>query len=169
MSVEGEVDLEPNLAKTAPRDIGMVRKFVVAMDDGVRIPFTEQGIGLDAIIGFLLPGAGDALTGMGSITLLGTALRHRVPTVVLLRMILNIGIDVLLGAVPFVGDVFDIFWRSNRRNLALIDKHAGAKEKASVGDYLVVGLGILLALAAIALPFVMIYWLGSSLLAYFRS
>ncbi len=151
------------LAPRAPRDIGMVRKFVAAMDDGVRIPFTEQGIGLDAIIGFLLPGVGDALTGMGSITLLGTALRHRVPTVVLMRMIMNIGIDVLLGALPFVGDVFDIFWRSNRRNLALIDKHAGSKERASAGDYLIVGLGILLALVAIALPFIVLYWLGSSL------
>ena len=121
---------------------GWAEGLVRVLDDGLKLPFLKKGIGLDAVIGFFVPVAGDTLTGIGSLSLLGAALKRGVPTVILMRMVMNIGVDVLFGSIPFLGDVFDIFWRSNRRNLDLIEAHAGKKMSASAADYAVVGLGV---------------------------
>lgn len=129
------------------------------LDDFVRIPGTRIGIGLDALIGFVFPGLGDALTGIGSAALLWLALRSGVPRVVLLRMIMNIGIDVLVGAVPVVGDLFDVGWKANRKNLELIERHRREEGKSSaLADYLIVGLGIALLLLAVLLPLLLAAW-----------
>ncbi len=109
---------------------------------------------LDAIIGFLFPGGGDMVTGIASVGVVFAAVREGVPTVILLRMLLNIAIDVVVGAVPLLGDLFDVVWRSNRRNLALIEQYRGGKERPGIEDYLVVTAAVLLTLATIALPFV---------------
>ncbi|MFT5357280.1 MAG: hypothetical protein ACI9KE_004514 [Polyangiales bacterium] len=143
-------------------------RLVRILDDGLKIPFTK-GIGLDAIVGFFLPVAGDALTGMGSLALLGLAIRRGVPTLILARMVLNIGVDVILGALPVLGDLFDLIWRSNRRNLELLEEHAGKKSSATAGDYLVVGLGFVLAIAAIVVPILVLAYIGGSLLEYLRA
>lgn len=139
------------------------RMLTRALDDLVRIPGTNQGVGLDALLG-LFPGVGDTVTGLGSMALLVLALRERVPTVVLVKMLGNIGVDVLTGTVPVLGDLFDVAFRSNRRNLDLIEKHAHGKEQPSTGDYVLVGGGLLLAAAAVAMPFVISAVLGFSLI-----
>jgi hypothetical protein len=129
------------------------------LDDLIRIPGTRIGIGLDALIGFLVPGLGDALTGVGSAALLWLALRSGVPRVVLLRMLMNIGIDALVGAVPVVGDVFDVAWKANRKNLELIQRYRGQPQKKSaLADYLIVGLGVALLLLAVLLPLLLAAW-----------
>jgi Domain of unknown function (DUF4112) len=123
------------------------------LDDGLTIPGTRIGIGLDAIVGFLLPTIGDAATGLCSLALLVLGFQMRVPRVVLLRMVLNIALDTLLGSVPLVGDVFDLFWRSNRRNLQLLQAYdRDPDRRPELADYLVVGLGIALVVAAVVLP-----------------
>ena len=153
----------------ARREIkGWPERFVRLMDDGIKLPIIG-GVGLDAVLGFILPVAGDTLTGVGSLALLGTALRRGVPTVILLRMVLNIAVDVLIGALPIVGDVFDLAWRSNRRNLRLIERYAGTKEKPSAGDYAVVGLGVTLALLAIAMPFIVLFFVGDAIGEWWRA
>lgn len=149
-------ELEPQ-KKAPPWAEGLVR----LLDDGLKLPFLKKGIGLDAIIGLFLPVAGDTLTGVGSVALLGAALKQGVPTIILLRMVLNIGVDVLLGAIPILGDLFDIMWRSNRYNLSLIEKHAGKKEKASAMDYLVVLLGFGAAIAAVLVPIIVLAYFGT--------
>jgi len=129
------------------------------LDDYLRIPGTRIGIGLDALIGLLFPGVGDALTGVGSAALLWLALRSGVPRVVLLRMVMNIGIDALFGAVPVVGDVFDVGWKANRKNLELIERHRRQPaNKSAFGDYVVVGLGIALLVLAVLLPLLLAAW-----------
>ena len=60
------------------------------------------------------------------------------PRVVQLRMLLNVGIDLLVGLVPFVGDVADVFWKSNTKNMALLERHAAQPGPASRGDWLFV-------------------------------
>src|SRR5882724_4932778 len=92
------------------------------LDDAVFIPGTRIGVGLDAILGFLFPTIGDAATGLASLALLVLGFQMRVPKVVLVRMVFNILLDTLLGSIPLVGDAFDLFWRSNRRNLELIQR-----------------------------------------------
>ena len=152
----------PELRRAASEAVApWAERFVRWLDDLIRIPGTKFGIGLDPILGFLLPGAGDAVTGTGSMALLFLALRERVPTVVLLRMCINILIDTIFGAVPFVGDAFDVVWRSNRRNMDLIAKYRDdPKAEPSWVDYLLVGLGVVLAIASIVLPIVIVYGIG---------
>lgn len=152
----------------APGKSVWAERLVRILDDGLKVPFTK-GIGLDAIVGFFLPVAGDALTGMGSLALLSLAIRRGVPTLILVRMVLNIGVDVVIGAMPIIGDLFDLMWRSNRRNLELINKHAGKKSGASAGDYLVVGLGVCLAIAAVVVPILVLAYLGGSIVEYLKA
>jgi hypothetical protein len=141
-------------------------KLVRALDDLVRVPGTKVGLGLDAVLGFFFPGAGDVVTGIGAISLLFLALRHKVPTVAIGRMLVNIGVDTLVGSVPVVGDLFDLFWKSNRRNLEIIEKFkANPQEKPTSGDYALVGLGILLVLASVVMPLVMVVFFGASVFA----
>lgn len=136
-------------------------RLVRFMDDFIKIPGTKFGIGLDPILGFIVPGAGDAITGTGSIALLFLALKERVPTVVLLKMCMNILVDTIGGVLPFVGDAFDVVWRSNRRNLDLIEKYRDdPKREPTIADYLLVGLGVVLAIASILIPIFIVYGLG---------
>lgn len=130
------------------------RRLTRLLDGAIRIPGTDIRIGLDPILGALLPELGDALTGVLALTLLGVAYRERVPKWVLLRMLLNIGLDALLGAVPLVGDLFDFAFKANDKNLALIERHRGdPSQPATLGDKLVVlgALGAALALALVPL------------------
>ncbi|NOY91829.1 MAG: DUF4112 domain-containing protein [Deltaproteobacteria bacterium] len=141
------------------------KRLVSVLDDGVRIPGTKIGIGLDPILGALLPVVGDAVTGAGSASLLLLALKERVPAVVLMRMVINIGVDTLVGSVPVLGDLFDAFYRSNRKNLDLIEKHRGAEIEPGAADYAVVGLGFFFALLSVVLPILSVVFLGASVIA----
>ena len=136
------------------------QQLVRLLDDGLTIPGTRIGIGLDALLGFIFPTVGDALTGLGSLSLLMLAFRMRLPKVVVLREVFNIAVDVLIGCVPFVGDAFDLFWRSNRRNLELLQRYSrDPLRRPDIVDYAIVGLGFLLVALAIVLPIVLGAWL----------
>jgi hypothetical protein len=159
---DSAVDLasQPGRAETPAWALTLVR----LLDDGLLIPGTRIGIGLDAILGFLFPAVGDAATGLASLALLVLGFQMRVPKVVLLRMVQNILVDTLVGSVPIVGDAFDLFWRSNRRNLELIQRYdRNPSRRATVTDYLIVGLGVVLVVAAVLLPvvlgFALLRWL----------
>ena len=132
------------------------RRLAQLLDSAIQIPGTDVRIGLDPILGALLPELGDALTAVLSLALLGVAFRQRVPKVVLGRMLLNIAIDAMLGAIPLVGDVFDFAFKANERNLTLIERHRGDQARpATVGDYLVVGSVLLVALLLVLVPIVL--------------
>jgi hypothetical protein len=122
------------------------------MDDLIRVPGLGWRFGLDAIVG-LIPGFGDTATSLVSFYILVAAVRYRVPKVTLLRMGMNIGIDYVVGSFPLVGDLFDAWWKSNQRNVALLGQRAtvSASEvrKGKLSDWLFVGL-IILLLAGLA-------------------
>ena len=90
------------------------------LDDFIHIPGTPIRFGLDGIMG-LVPGIGDVLGGLASTVIIVAAWARGVPKVTLVRMVANLGIEVFIGAVPVLGDVFDIAWRANRRNYALLE------------------------------------------------
>jgi len=117
------------------------------MDDLIRVPVIGWRFGLDALVG-LIPGFGDAATSLVSFYVLAAAVRYGVPKVTLLRMGMNLGIDYLVGSLPFVGDVFDAWWKSNQKNVALLSKRATVSadeaRQGKVSDWLFVGLIILL-------------------------
>src|SRR3954470_22846573 len=141
------------VAQKAP---AWAQQLVRLLDDGLTIPGTRIGVGLDALLGFFFPTLGDAATGLGSLALLLLAFQMRVPKVVVLRVVLNIAVDVLIGCIPLAGDAFDLFWRSNRRNLELLQRYeSDPLRRADLADYLIVGLGIALVLAAVILPLIL--------------
>ena len=78
--------------------------------------------GIDAIVGFL-PGAGDLITLVMGCYLLWIGALFNLPASALLRMIINLAADFAIGTIPLVGDVTDIFFKSNMRNLAILEKY----------------------------------------------
>jgi hypothetical protein len=94
-------------------------------DTVFRIPGLNIRFGLDAILG-LIPGVGDFTTALASLYILSAANRYNVPRITLTRMAMNILLDTLIGAIPFVGDLFDAYWKSNARNVELLRRHASA-------------------------------------------
>ncbi len=128
------------------------------LDEAFRVPGTSIRVGWDPIIG-LVPWAGDVLTALLSCAIVLHAHQMRLPRIVQLRMLLNVAIDLLVGAIPLVGDAADVFWKSNSMNMALLDHHASRPGPASAGDWLFVA-GILAAIVAVALvPLIVVYWL----------
>jgi Domain of unknown function (DUF4112) len=111
------------------RSIERLRQLAHLLDDRFRIPGTSYRIGLDGLIG-LVPGVGDAVTTLLSLYIVLEARRLGVPLTKLGRMGLNVGVDAVLGAVPLLGDLFDVAWKSNRRNLALLLDHLDADRRA---------------------------------------
>lgn len=123
------------------------------LDDWIRIPGTNIRFGLDALVG-LVPGVGDVVTGTGSVALLLYALKERIPTPALARMVANVGVDVLGGSIPIVGDAFDVAWRSNRKNLEIIQRYKDdPKAEPTPADKALVAVGIVLAILSVAIPF----------------
>lgn len=92
------------------------------LDSRFGIPGTSFRFGLDGLLG-LIPGVGDAATMLPALYLLWRARELGVPRPVLRRMAANVGIDAAVGAVPIVGDLFDVGFKANRRNIALIRRH----------------------------------------------
>ncbi len=89
------------------------------LDDFIRIPGTPIRFGLDGIIGFI-PGIGDVLGGLASTILIVAAWSRGIPKVTLARMVANVAIETVVGSVPVLGNLFDIGWKANRRNYALL-------------------------------------------------
>lgn len=95
------------------------------MDSRYRVPGTRIRFGWDAILG-LVPGLGDVATlGPAGFVLL-EAHRMGAPTGLKARMVLNYGVDLVVGAIPLVGDLFDVGLKANRRNVTLLRDHFAA-------------------------------------------
>ena len=92
------------------------------LDNAFAIPGTRFRIGLDGILG-LIPGIGDATGAALSIYLIVQAARLGLPVSTVLRMVGNVALETVVGAVPIVGDIFDIVWKANIRNMALLRGH----------------------------------------------
>lgn len=121
-----------------PGSIRRARFISRFLDDLVRIPGTQRRIGLDPFIGFL-PGVGDWLPLVVSLDLLFSAARLGAGGWVLARMLGNIALDAVIGTVPLAGDLFDLGWKANRRNLALLEELLARPVDARRRSRLVVG------------------------------
>src|SRR3989442_3532210 len=138
------------------------------LDSIFRVPGTNIRFGWDPIIG-LVPWVGDVLTAIFSCAIILQAHHMRVPRVVQLRMVMNVAIDVIVGVIPFFGDVADVFWKSNAMNFALLERHAAETQPATTGDWLFVA-GIIAAVVVIAaVPLVVLYWLVPVVAAHLPS
>ncbi|NNF91241.1 MAG: DUF4112 domain-containing protein [Boseongicola sp.] len=108
-------------ATTLP-DLEHLEGIARLMDRAMRIPGTSIRIGLDSIIG-LLPGVGDALALVPAGYIIYSAHRMGMPRAGLARMAANTGIDAIIGSIPLIGDIFDVGWKSNSRNVILLKQH----------------------------------------------
>lgn len=104
--------------------------------------------GLDALIG-LIPGIGDFITsGLSSYILLRAALL-KLPLPLLIQMAINILIDQIIGVIPLLGDLFDIYWKSNQKNVELIKNYAQSGER--VPSYIFLNIIVILILISLIL------------------
>jgi hypothetical protein len=128
------------------------------LDDFIRIPGTPIRFGLDGIVGFI-PGIGDILGGVASCIIIIAAWSRGVSYVTLTRMVVNVGIESLVGAVPVLGNLFDIGWKANRRNYALLTGSLEEPVKQKKKSWLFLA-GISFALALLlTLPVLLLGWI----------
>lgn len=98
------------------------------LDSAIQIPGTNLRIGLDALLG-VIPGLGDVGTSLLSILILREAQRRGVSKLTMIRMTTNLLIDAAMGSIPILGDAFDIYWKANNRNVALLRRHVAADSR----------------------------------------
>ena len=98
------------------------------MDSAFLIPGLNRRVGLDAVLG-LVPGVGDALSAAIASYIIWEARQLGLPRWKIARMIGNVAVDTAIGAIPFAGDVFDVFFKSNQRNLRIIHEHLGTPKR----------------------------------------
>lgn len=115
------------------RHVENARALARVLDTAIGIPGTKLRVGLDAILG-LIPGAGDALSAALSGYIILAAARAGASRPVLLRMVGNVVVDTVIGAIPVLGDLFDVAFRSNVRNVALLDQLAVDPGQADRGS-----------------------------------
>jgi hypothetical protein len=137
-----------------------IRWLAVLLDDLVEIPGTGRRIGLGPVVG-LIPWIGDLLAAIPGALLILEAARFRLPTSVLLRMVLNLVVDLVVGLVPIAGDLFDFGFKSNVRNLGLFRRYATDPDASSVEHRRFLG-GLLLIVLGLVL------FMGWALLAVLR-
>lgn len=101
-----------------------LRKLAFLLDSQFRIPGTKIRFGLDSILG-LLPGAGDTVTAMMAAYIVFEAWRIGIPKQIIGRMLGNLLIDWVIGSVPVIGDIFDVGFKANERNIRLIEEELG--------------------------------------------
>lgn len=136
----------------ASGDVRRARALARILDSAVGVPGTPLRFGLDAVLG-LIPGAGDIVGAALSGYIVLTAARHGAPRAVLGRMLLNVLLDTVIGAVPVLGDLFDIGYKSNVKNVELLERFTAQPAQVTRGSRragAVVVFLILLALVALA-------------------
>jgi hypothetical protein len=151
---------------------GLVR----LLDDQFVVPGTRFRFGLDPVLGFLAPAVGDSVMALAACALLFSAWRQGAPTSLLFRMLANVALDAALGFVPLLGDLVDIQFKANRRNLNLLHAFSadrtrlvpgssvnGGVQATRKGWLFLIGL-LALVVVLIAAPFVCIAWLFTYLL-----
>jgi len=154
--------IEPD--EKLPKDLVALRRFAFLMDEAFTIPGTRMRVGIDALVG-LIPGIGDVIGAVMSAWIIVGGVRHRVPMRVVVRMIVNIAIDLFFGAVPLAGDVFDFMFEENVKNMRLLEKHRDRrKPPRSPGEmtglaFLIVALILAMALLIVAGVIALAVWL----------
>jgi hypothetical protein len=121
----------------------------IYLDGLFRIPGTGWRFGLDSLIG-LVPNVGDITTSLVSFYILIAGVRYGVPKITLVRMAFNIGLDYVIGSIPFLGDAFDFFWKSNKQNMDLIRTRGKGRGQGTTGDWLFVIIMILVLIGLLA-------------------
>ena len=130
-----------------------LKKLSHNLDEAFTIPGTERKIGIDPIIG-LIPGGGDLIGGVLSIYIMHAGIRMGMPRSVIIRMFGNIALEFIIGCIPIIGDLFDAMWKSNQRNVKLIEDSIISEEKNTIFGYFLIGVLIKTLVTAILLAII---------------
>jgi hypothetical protein len=156
--------IEPD--EKLPRDLVALRKFAYLMDEAVPVPGTRRRVGLDAGLS-LIPGVGEAIGAILSAWIIFGALRHRVPTPRIARMVFYVLIDTVLGSIPIIGTVFDWLFEENVMNInALLLYRDRSRPPRSTGAMLGVAVAVSIIITIVAVlvmigPLMLIVWLAN--------
>ncbi len=144
----------PVVGTYQPPQLERLRTVSRLLDSAFVIPGTRYRFGFDALIG-LVPGLGDAVSAIFSGYIILQASRLGAPKSVVTRMISNVAVDTLVGWVPVLGDLFDVAWKANLRNMALLETHLQQPAAARAGSrkalVLLSGVLLVLIVGAVAL------------------
>jgi Domain of unknown function (DUF4112) len=132
------------------------------LDDFIRIPGTSIRFGLDGIVGFI-PGIGDLIGGIASCIIIIAAWVRGVSYVTVARMVANVAIEVVVGSIPVLGDMFDIAWRANRRNYALLIGSVDEPRKHTRQSWFFLACLCLVLAVLILLPILLLAWVFDGL------
>jgi hypothetical protein len=142
---------DPKKSRSLP-SIESFEKVARLLDSKFEIPGTNIRFGLDPLLS-LMPVLGDLITLVISSMLIYTMHNHGASRKVVVKMMLNAGLDTIIGAIPFVGTVFDVFYRSNERNIRLLKEHYYEGKHQGSGT----GLLVMIFLIAVLVIAVVIY------------
>ena len=115
----------------APPALLKAQKLANLLDTAIKLPFIPVKIGLDSIVG-LIPGAGDALMLFVSLRIVWLGKSLGMPSALVAQMVKNSAIDFGLGFIPFVGDIIDVFYKANQKNVRVMERWWVSENKASV-------------------------------------
>ncbi len=138
-----------------------MRAYARLLDSSIGLPGGFR-IGLDGIIG-LVPGVGDAIAGLMSGYLVYHAHKAGASYPVLLRMLVNVGLEMVVGAIPIIGDVFDFVFKANERNMRLLEAEQADQKKTKRRSAALISLiGLVLFVAIISLA-ALVWKIGEAL------
>ena len=155
------------LTPAQEKRLDVLRRVSGMLDSAMLVPGTKIRFGLDPILG-LIPGLGDFVSPLFTIGILWQARDLGIPKIVQLRMIFNVAIDTLVGIVPVAGDLFDVAWKANDMNMALLERHAYAENPASTRDWVFVSAMIALLVVLAVTPFLLLGWVTSLVAGVFN-
>ena len=135
-----------------------LRQWSYLLDQAFRIPGANVRFGWDVIVG-LVPGLGDLSSPLFGVLILVQAYRSGVPRLVQARMVINAIVDAMLGLIPGLGNVADIFWRANTWNMRLLERHARPGVPHTRADAWFVWTIVIVLLLMAVLPLVLGVWL----------
>ena len=158
--------LAPEVATVDYRRLERLRRVGYLLDNSIPIPGTRYRLGIDSLIG-LVPGVGDIVGGILSLYIIAQSARLGAPRSLLLRMGWNVAVDTLVGEVPILGDLFDIGYKPNLRNLALLEgylRRPSEIRRSSTRLVVLLAIGlVLLTVGAIAVAVVFLRFLDGLL------
>ena len=126
------------------------------LDNSIPIPGTGRRIGLDAVIG-LVPGLGDVLSGGLGLIVVLRGVQRGLPSIVVARMLANVALDFVIGAIPVIGDAFDLWYKSNARNIGLLRRYAESPNASTIGSWGFFGLALAI-IGGVAFAIVWLIW-----------
>jgi hypothetical protein len=132
------------------RELAEVEAIAWLLDNSIPVPGTGRRFGVDAIIG-LVPVVGDVVSAGMGLFVVWRASRMGLPRIVVTRMLVVSALDFVIGSIPIAGDAFDLWFKANTRNLALLRRHLERPETSTRDDWMVVTglLAVVIAIVAI--------------------